>query len=86
VKIASLGGKRMQSRLAEVILYLSGKIFRSDNFEVVFTRKELGEMACMATECVVRVLREFEEAGILEAGHGRIKILNREKLEDIARK
>jgi len=47
---------------------------------MILSRQELGELATMAKECVVRILREFEVSGVINSDSSRIKILNREKL------
>ncbi len=80
MRLVSQAQKRMSGRLAEILLYLSDKVYRSNEYEMILSRQELGELATMAKECVVRILREFEESGVIESESSRIKILNREKL------
>jgi len=70
-------GKGMQGRLADALLYLSREVFHSDNFEVNLSGKEPGEMTNITTECVVRVIKELEDNGIIMADHVRIKITAR---------
>ncbi|GEM_PF-3687874 len=67
----------MQGRLADALLYLSREVFHSDNFEVNLSGKEPGEMTNITTECVVRVIKELEDNGIIMADHVRIKITAR---------
>jgi hypothetical protein len=45
--------------MADALLYLSDEIFKSDEFDMILTRQELGEMTNMAKEGVVRILRWF---------------------------
>jgi hypothetical protein len=40
----------------------------------------------MAKECVVRILKELEETGVIYSDSSKIKILNREKLIQISLK
>jgi CRP/FNR family transcriptional regulator len=79
-KMISLAQKKMPGRLAEALIYFSDEIFKSDEFEVLLTRQEIGEMTNMAKESVVRILREFSDSHIIEFDSSRIKIIDKEKL------
>jgi CRP/FNR family transcriptional regulator len=70
----------MSGRLAEILLYLSDEVFHTDDYEMILTRQELGEMTSMAKECVVRILKELEDSGVIYSDSSRIKILDRKKL------
>ncbi|HLN21563.1 MAG TPA: Crp/Fnr family transcriptional regulator [Bacteroidales bacterium] len=85
-RMVSQAQKRMSGRLAEILLYFSDEVFHGNEYEMILSRQELGEMATMAKECVVRILREFEDSGIIYSDASRIKILDREKLEMISQK
>lgn len=84
IKIVNLAQKRMLGRVAEVLLYFSDEVFKSDEYEMILSRQELGEMTTMAKECVVRVLKELEGLGVIYSDSSNIKILNREKLIQIS--
>jgi CRP/FNR family transcriptional regulator len=83
-KLINLTQKKMPGRLAEAILYLSEDIFGSDEFEMILSRQEMGEMTNMAKECVVRIIREFEGSGIISSDGPKMKILDRKKLNLIS--
>jgi len=85
-KMVNLSQKRMSGRVADALLYFSDEVFRSDEYEMIFSRQELGEMTSMAKECVVRILKEFEDSGVIYSDSSRIKILDREKLIQISEK
>ena len=85
-RMISMAQKRMSGRLADILIYLSDEIYGSDEFAMILTRQELGEMTGMAKECVVRILREFEESGVIESDSSHVKILNRVKLHQISEK
>ncbi|MGE5418918.1 MAG: Crp/Fnr family transcriptional regulator [Chloroflexota bacterium] len=85
-KMVSQAQKRMSGRLAEILLYFATDIFGKDEYEMILTRQELGEMAGMAKECVVRILGEFEDKGLIYSDSVRLKILDREQLAEIAEK
>ena len=86
MRMLSLTQKRMHGRLAETILMFSDEIFGSDEFEMMLSRKEIGDMTNMAKESVVRILKEFESEGILDAGCPNMKIFDKEKLRMISEK
>ena len=76
----------MSGRVADALLYFSDEVFRSDEYEMIFSRQELGEMTSMAKECVVRILKEFEDSGVVYSDSSKIKILDKEKLIQISEK
>jgi CRP-like cAMP-binding protein len=85
-RMVNLSQKRMSGRVADALLYFSEEVFSSDEYEMVFSRQELGEMTSMAKECVVRILKEFEDSGVVYSDSSKVKILNKEKLIQISEK
>ena len=85
-RMVNLAHKKMPGRLAEVLVYFADEIFNSDEFEVILSRQELGEMTNMAKESVVRILKELAESGIIEYRTSKIKILDKEKLNLVSEK
>lgn len=83
-KLMSMTQKKMPGRVAEVILYLAEEIFESDEFTMILSRQELADMAGMAKESVVRILKEFSNEGIIDSGCPNFRILDREKLKMIS--
>jgi len=85
-RMVNLSQKRMSGRVADALLYFSDVVFRSNEYEMVFSRQELGEMTSMAKECVVRILKEFEDSGVVYSDSSRVKILDKERLIQISEK
>ncbi len=83
-KLMSMTQKKMPGRVAEVLLYLSEEIFESDKFTMLLSRQELADMAGMAKESVVRILKEFSNEGIIDSGCPDFRILDQEKLKMIS--
>jgi CRP/FNR family transcriptional regulator len=83
-RMVNLSQKKMHGRLADALLYFSDVVFKSDEYEMILSRQELGEMTNMAKECVVRILKELEDSEVIYSDSSRIKILNREKLVQIS--
>jgi len=76
----------MHGRLAEALLYFADNIFHSDNYDMVLTRQELGEMTNMAKESVVRIMGELEQEKIIQSTPRSVMILDRDKLQVISEK
>jgi CRP/FNR family transcriptional regulator len=85
-KVLNLTQKKMHGRLAEALLYFADNIFHSDNYDMVLTRRELGEMTNMAKESVVRIMDEMEQEKIIQSTPRSVMILDRDKLQVISEK
>jgi CRP/FNR family transcriptional regulator len=83
-KLLSMTQKKMPGRVAEVLLYLAGDVFGSDEFKPLLTRQEMADMAGMAKESLVRILKDFSSEGIICSDCPEIKILKRDTLEMIS--
>jgi CRP-like cAMP-binding protein len=83
-KLVSLTQKKMPGRIAEALLFFADEIFKTDEYEIILSRQEIGEMTNMAKESVVRILKELENSGVIKSGYSKIKILDKEKLRLIS--
>ena len=83
-RMVNLSQKKMHGRLADALLYFSDDVFKNDEYEMILSRQELGEMTNMAKECVVRILKELEDSGVIYSDSSKIKIIDREKLIQIS--
>jgi CRP-like cAMP-binding protein len=83
-KLVSLTQKKMPGRLAEAILFFSDEVYKSNKFDIILSRQELGEMTNMAKESVVRILKELETSGVIQTDCSKIQILDKEKLQLIS--
>ncbi len=83
-QMVNLSQKKMPGRLADALLYFADVVFKNDEYEMILTRQELGEMTNMAKECVVRILKDFEDSSVISSNSSRIKILDRERLLTIS--
>ena len=86
VRMVNLAQKRMSGRLAEALLYFADEVFECDEYDMILSRQELGEMTTMAKECVVRILKELEDSGVIYSDSSKIKILDRKRLIQISEK
>lgn len=80
----SLTNKQSFGRLADLILCLSVRIYKSDSFELLLSRKELAELSGLSTESVIRIIKKFKDDGLIKITGKLINILDQEKLQDIS--
>lgn len=83
-KMASITQKQMNGRVADAILYLSETIFNSNKFKMILSRKDLAEFTGMSTMSVVRTLKEFKSANIIEDTNGVMEIKDKNTLKQIS--
>jgi CRP/FNR family transcriptional regulator len=76
--------KQAYGRLADIILCLSEKIFREDEFHLPLSRKDIAELAGMSSETVVRMLKKFSDDALIKMNGKKIEVLNVEKLHRIS--
>jgi len=57
--------KQAYGRLADILLCLSDRVFKNSEFELPLSRKELAELSGMSSETVIRMLKKFNEEGLI---------------------
>ena len=85
-KMASLTQKQMNGRVADALIYLSEKVFLSEKFRMILSRKDLAEFTGMSTMSVVRTLKELKTENVIEDKKGFIEIKNLDSLKQISLK
>lgn len=73
-RLMSQSHKQLPGRIADVILYFSEIIFKSEEFEFPFTRRELAELAGTTKESFIRTLAEFKNDKIIDLDGSLVKI------------
>jgi CRP/FNR family transcriptional regulator len=76
--------KQLHGRLADILLCLSERIFRSDAFELPLSRNDLGELTGMSTESVIRIMKEFKDDKLIKVVCKTIEIMDRERMLKIS--
>ena len=64
-RLMGLSHKQLPGRIADVILYFSEVVYKSNSFSFPFTRKELAEFAGTTKESFIRTLSEFKNDKII---------------------
>jgi CRP-like cAMP-binding protein len=81
----SVAHKQVNGRIADVLQYLSKKVYKSSNFTLTLTRKEVSEFAGCSQENVIHTLSRFHKEGIISVLGKNIEILDFEKLSKISK-
>jgi CRP/FNR family transcriptional regulator len=75
--------RQSYGRLADLLLCLAGRVFKTDKFELDLTRKELAELAGMSTENVIRILKKFQDDKLIEMKGKHIHLHDMDALQKI---
>ncbi len=73
-RLISQSQKQLPGRIADVILYFSQEIYKSDKFIFPLTRRELAEIAGTTKESLIRTLTEFKNDKIIEMEGSKVEI------------
>lgn len=82
-KIITLNQKNIRGRVADSLLYLA-RLYNSDSYHLLLTRKELGELSAISEENCVRILSEFRKEGIIKVCKRQVTILEKDLLRKIS--
>lgn len=85
LNFVNLSHKQVNGRMADILLYLSGTVYRDRIFHMDLSRKELSEFAGCSRENVIHTLSRFHREGIIRAEGKIIEILDQGRLENISR-
>jgi CRP/FNR family transcriptional regulator len=77
---------RLHGRLADILLCLSRKIFKSETFDLPLTRSDLSDLTSMSTESVIRIMKDLKDDRIIDIDNKSITLLDLPRLESISEK
>ncbi|HAQ17890.1 MAG TPA: hypothetical protein DCR40_01500 [Prolixibacteraceae bacterium] len=80
----SLTQKQLHGRLADILLCLANRIFKSNTFELPLSRSDMGDLTGMSTESVIRMMKEFKDDGLIEMHCKSIELIDIARLERIS--
>lgn len=76
--------KQSYGRLADILICLSDRIFKTKDFDLPLSRKELAELSGMSQETVIRMLKKFDADGLIGLQGKSIQILDHPRLKRIS--
>ena len=76
--------KQAYGRLADILLCLSDRVFKNSEFELPLSRKDLAELSGMSAETVIRMLKKFNEEGLIAMQGKSFKMKDPDRLRRIS--
>ncbi|MFC2106835.1 Crp/Fnr family transcriptional regulator [Bacteroidota bacterium] len=76
--------KQAYGRLADILLCLSDRIFKKSEFHLPLSRQDLADLSGMSSETVIRILKKFNDEGLIRMDGKSLEIINYEKLQQIS--
>ena len=76
--------KQSFGRLADILLCLSQRVFKSEQFDLPLSRKELAELSGLSSETVIRMLKVFREEGLIKLDGKTLKVMDLARLIKIS--
>ena len=77
--------QQLPGKIAEVLLYFSEKIYKSEEFSLPLNRRELAELAGTTKESFIRTLTEFRNDRIINLDGKNVKIISIEILKVLSK-
>ena len=76
--------KQLHGRMADILLCLSERIFKSLEYDLPLSRNDLSELTGMSTESVIRLMKEFKDDKLITVSGKKITILEPERIRKIS--
>ena len=76
--------KQSYGRLADILICLSDRIFMTREFHLPLSRRELAELANMSQETLIRMLKKFDDDGLISITDKTFRILDYQRLHKIS--
>lgn len=78
--------KQTYGRLADVLICLANRIYKSHKFPLQLSRKDFAELSGMSVESIARIFTKFKADGLIELNNEYVEILDMEMLSLISQK
>jgi len=76
--------KQSHGRVADILLCLANRVYKAPKFELAISRNDLADLTGLASESVIRILKEFKDERLISIEGKIIHILDGEGLERIS--
>jgi CRP/FNR family transcriptional regulator len=80
----SLTRKQSNGRIADILLCLSQRIYKSFKFNLDLSRNDLADLTGLSPESVIRILKEFKKEKLIQVTGKTFEILDSGRLEKIS--
>lgn len=78
--------KQAYGKLADILLCLAERIFNQYEFDLPISRKDLADLTGMSPETVIRMLKKFNDDGLINMDGKTFKISDTKRLRSISNK
>lgn len=76
--------KQSNGKMADILLCLSDRIFKENEFELDISRKELADLVGLSKEQTIRTLKLFKDDNLIEMNGKMVRVLDKEALRKIS--
>lgn len=83
-RTVNLTSKSMYSRVADMLLYLSSSVYKSNKFTTTLKRQDMADLCALTKESMIRILKEFKESKIISIDNNSFEIYNEQELKKIS--
>jgi CRP/FNR family transcriptional regulator len=84
-RLVSLTQKQMPGRMADSLLYLYDDVFEGPRIFNHISKQDLADLSAMSKDSAVKVLRQFEQDGVIRFAEKNLELLDHEALLRISR-
>ena len=84
-RLINLTNKQMPGKMADTLIYLFDEIFQDQKFTLYLSKQDFADLSGMSKESAIKVLREFQNEGIIQITNTEIELLDPEALRKISR-
>ena len=81
----SIAHKQSNGRIADILLFLTEKIYQNRSFSLSLSRQELAEFAGCSKEQITHTLQSFSSEGIICVSGKKVEILDIDRLYKISK-
>lgn len=76
--------KQSHGRVADILLCLSQRVYKTRQFKLAISRSDLADLTGLSAESVIRIFKEFKDDGLINQDGKIIEIVDFERLEKIS--
>jgi len=77
--------KQAHGRVADILLCLANRVFKSLSFDLPISRNDLADLTGLSSESVIRILKEFSDQGIIRKDGKKFDLLDPDRLQRISK-
>ncbi len=80
-RMVTLTKKQVAGKLADILICLSERIYKSDDFMLTISRRDLSDLTQLSPETLSRAIKDFKDEGVIEVDSKHFIILDKKKLK-----